>query len=160
MHLPDGPTLSRFDALWNPDDPTNTEVQFRRLLAQARADGDPSYLTELLTQIARAETLQQRFEDAHRTLDEAKSHLATPGGRAHVRYLLERGRAFNSANRPEEARPYFLQAWELACALGQDFFAVDAAHMMAIVEPAERQLDWIEQAMRTAEASTDSNARG
>lgn len=160
MHLPDGPTVSRFDALWNPDDPAGTEAQFRRLLAQARAGDDPSYLAELLTQVARAETLQQRFDDAHRTLDEAEPLLTTAGGRARVRYLLERGRAFNSANRREEARPYFLQAWELARALGQDFFAVDAAHMMAIVEPPERQLDWLEQAMRAAEASTDSNARG
>lgn len=160
MHIPEGSSLSDFDTFWNPGDPAGTEAQFRRFVDQARANEDPSRLAELLTQIARAETLQQRFDDAHRTLDEAEALLTVAGSRARIRYLLERGRAFNSANHKGEARAYFLQAWELARAVGQDFFAVDAAHMMAIVEPPERQLDWLEQAMRAAEASTDSNARG
>jgi tetratricopeptide (TPR) repeat protein len=160
MHTPNGPSLPSFDALWNYDDPAGTEAQFRQLLTPARASNDSSYLAELLTQIARTEALQQRFEDAHRTLDEVESLLATAGDRARVRYLLERGRAFNSSNRKPEARSLFLQAWELARGLGEDFYAVDAAHMMAIVEPPERQLDWIERAMDEAQASADPRAQG
>lgn len=162
MHASDGPGLPSppFDALWNYDDPAGTESRFRQLLPQARAVGDPSYLAELLTQIARSEGLQQRFEDAHRTLDEAESLLTTATDRARVRSLLERGRAFNSANRTAEARPLFLRAWELARELGEDFYAVDAAHMLAIVEPSDRQLDWFERAMRTAQASADPKAQG
>lgn len=160
MHQPDASDLSSFDTLWKYDDPSGTEAEFRRLLPRARAAGDASYLAELLTQIARTEGLQLRFEDAHRTLDEAEALLPATGDRARVRALLERGRVFNSAGRKAEARPLFLQAWELACALGEEFHAVDAAHMMAIVEPPEQQLEWLERAMKAARASTDPKARG
>lgn len=160
MYPTSEPRLPSFDDLWNYEDPAGTEAQFRRLLPQARASGDTSYLAELLTQIARTEGLQLRFEDAHRTLDEVEPLLAAAGGRARVRYLLERGRAFNSANRKPEALPLFLEAWELADELGEDFHAVDAAHMMAIVEPPERQLDWLERAIQAARASADPKAQG
>jgi len=160
MTPPDGASLPSFDALWNYDDPAGTETQFRRLLPQARTSGDTPYLAELLTQIARTEGLQQRFEDAHRTLDEVDPLLPVAGNQARVRYLLERGRAFNSARRRPEARPLFIQAWELACEIGADAYAVDAAHMIAIVEPPERQLEWLELAMQAAQASDDPEARG
>jgi tetratricopeptide (TPR) repeat protein len=160
LHAPDGDELSAFDALWNYDDLAGTEAQFRQLLPQARASGDPSHLAELLTQIARTEGLQQRFEDAHRTLDEVESLLETAGDRARVRYFLERGRAFNSAHRRVEARLLFLGAWELAKALGEDFYAVDAAHMMAIVEPADGSLEWNLRAIELAERSDSPAARG
>lgn len=160
MHVRDDASLPSFDALWNFDDPSGTEAAFRRLLPEARASGDASYVTELLSQIARTEGLQLRFEDAHRTLDEAESLLSAAGDRARVRYLLERGRVFNSANRKAEARPLFLEAWDLACACGEDFSAVDAAHMMAIVEPPDRQVEWVERAMNAAQGSADPRARG
>ena len=38
--------------------------------------------------------------------------------------------------------------------------SVDAAHMMAIVEPPERQLEWIERAINAAQESADPKARG
>ena len=58
-----------FDTLWNYDDPAATERQFRQLLPDAEHSNDKSYLAQLLTQIARAQGLQRRFEDAHQTLD-------------------------------------------------------------------------------------------
>jgi tetratricopeptide (TPR) repeat protein len=151
---------SSFDAIWKYDDPSGTEAQFRQLLPKAYSSGDLSYVAELLTQIARTEGLQRRFEEAHRTLDAAEALLLTAGDRAHVRYLLERGRVFNSAGHAAEARPLFLQAWELASTIGEEFYAVDAAHMMAIVEPSERQLEWLELAMNAAQESADPKARG
>jgi tetratricopeptide (TPR) repeat protein len=51
-----------------------------------------------------------------------------------------------------------LQAWELGVAHQQDFYAVDAAHMLAIVEPPEKQLEWAEKAMSVAEKSRDERA--
>jgi len=50
-----------------------------------------------------------------------------------VRYLLERGRTFNSAGEKDRARPLFVQAWEIAGAAGLEGLAVDAAHMVPIV---------------------------
>jgi tetratricopeptide (TPR) repeat protein len=153
------PELPNFDDLWDYDRPQETEARFRELLPAAEMSGDRSYHVELLTQIARAQGLQRKFEQAHRTLDRVEGLLSEDLVRARVRYLLERGRVFNSAREPERARPLFLQAFELASDRGEDFYAVDAAHMMAIVEPPERQLDWNLRALSLAERSADDRAR-
>jgi tetratricopeptide (TPR) repeat protein len=78
---------------------------------------------------------------------------------ARVRYLLERGRVHNSSNEPGKATPFFKEAWELGLAEGVDFYAVDAAHMMAIAEPPEKQLMWAEKAMDLAEKTEDERAK-
>ena len=146
-----------FDQLWDYDDPAASEQRFRDLLPQMQA-GTSTYL-ELLTQIARAQGLQRDFDAAHRTLDVVEAALADGGERVHIRYLLERGRAFNSAKQPEQAQPLFLAAWERARAAGEDFYAIDAAHMLAIVEPPEQSLAWNTQALELAERTPDQRAK-
>ena len=59
-----------------------------------------------------------------------------------LRYLLERGRTCNSSGDKAAARPLFVQAWELGRAGGEEDLAIDAAHMVAIVEGGEKALDW------------------
>jgi tetratricopeptide (TPR) repeat protein len=151
-----------FDRLWNFAKPEETEARFRSLLPEME-EGSGPYI-ELLTQIARTEGLQRRFDDAHATLDRALDLLGDSSGRPRVRYLLERGRAHRSAIHsvdPEKAREHFLGAWELARAIGEDGLAVDAAHMMAIAEPGdEAQMEWNLRALEVAESSTmhDANA--
>jgi tetratricopeptide (TPR) repeat protein len=156
--------LPSFDSLWDYARPEDTEKRFRDLLPAAQASGDVSYLAQLLTQIARTEGLQRRFEAAHRTLDAAEALLDDERQQARIRYLLERGRAFNSAKQPAQARALFLEAWQLAVAQREDFHAVDAAHMLAIVEPEDSrqdsQLEWNLRAIELAEASADARARG
>src|SRR5262249_36900215 len=60
---------------------------------------------------------------------------------------------------PETARPLFVDAWELALESGEEALAVDAAHMVAIVEPQERQMEWNLRALVLAESSNDPRAR-
>jgi tetratricopeptide (TPR) repeat protein len=132
-------TSTDFDSLWDYDKPAETEMKFRELLP---AIHNPSHHVQLLTQIARAEGLQRKFDAAHQTLDNAEKFLTPDLKRARIRYLLERGRAFNSSGQPDKAQPLFQQAYELAQAEREDFYAVDAAHMLAIVEPPEQQLAW------------------
>jgi tetratricopeptide (TPR) repeat protein len=158
-------TLPDFDALWNYDDPAETENRFRELLPVAEASGDVSYHAQLLTQIARTLGLQRQFDEAHQTLDAVEKMLTDSprhegegaGVRAleiaRVRYLLERGRALNSSKHPDEAKPLFVQAWELAQQVGDDGYAVDAAHMIAIVEEPEQMLAWNLKALDYAEKS-------
>ncbi len=149
-----------FDSLWDYDHPDKTEETFRALLPEARAGGDRNFLAQLLTQIARCEGLQRRFEEAHRTLDEVERMLPAASSQTRVRYLLERGRVFNSAGAPDRARPLFREAWETGRAAGEDAYAVDAAHMMAIVEPgADEQFGWNQRALDAALASADPKAR-
>src|SRR6185503_17574880 len=92
--------LPAFDKLWNYNDPVATEAKFRELLPAAEKSADLSHHAQLLTQIARTQGLQGRFDGAHATLDSVEKMLTDDLKLARVRYLLERGRAFNSAGQP------------------------------------------------------------
>jgi len=146
-----------FDSWWDYDHPDVTEGRFKALLPELPADS-PIRL-ELLTQIARAQGLQRRFDDAHRTLDAVEPQLPIEPARITARYLLERGRVFNSARQPDQARPLFERAWAVAGAADQDGLAVDAAHMLAIVSTGAAVLDWNLRALALAERSTQAAAR-
>ena len=108
-----------FDSLWDYSKPDETEKKFREMLAELAQD-DPSSL-ELLTQIARAQGLQRKFDEAHKTLDIVGKKLNHDASRAKVRYLLERGRAFDSSGNADQARPLFEQAEEMATRLSEGF---------------------------------------
>jgi tetratricopeptide (TPR) repeat protein len=151
--------LPDFDAQWNYDDLAQSEQRFRALLPLAEAHGETVYQAELLTQLARAEGLQHKFEAAHVTLDAVHSLLSESTQRVRVRYLLERGRVFNSSGKPESAEPLFTEAWGLARAYQEDELAVDAAHMLAIVARPDQQQDWNLRALDLAERSDQPGAR-
>lgn len=146
-----------FDSLWDYSDPHQTEVRFREILIQVPED-NLAYL-ELLTQIARAQGLQQKFDRAHQTLDQVERRLGKYSSRAKVRYLLERGRVFNSSGQPDEARPYFEQALDMGIELSEDSYAVDALHMLAIVAPPASAIDLNLRAIQLAESSPQPKAR-
>ncbi len=158
VSVPPAP-LPDFDAMWDYNDPAATEAGFRQVLPQAEASGDVSYHAQLLTQVARTQGLQMKFEAAHKTLDQAQAMLTEHLVVARIRYLLERGRVYNSAKDPEAAKPLFLEAWETGLNTGEDDYALDAAHMMAIIEPPEQQLVWAGKAMDLAEKTTDEHAK-
>jgi len=151
--------LPDFDKLWDYAHPEISEQRFRELLPRALDSLDLSYLAQLLTQIARAEGLQRKFEDAHKTLDRVDKALPKTDGRTLIRYLLERGRVHNSSGDVDDAKRLFLQAFDLAVKSKEDFYAVDAAHMVAIVESQENQLEWNLKALDLAENSLDERAR-
>jgi len=151
--------LSDFDSLWDYDHPDSTEQRFRGLLPAARESRDRDYLAQLLTQIARAQGLQMKFDDAARTLEEAESIVSDEMRVARIRILLERGRLLNSSKRREESKPLFRAAWDLARAAKADGFAVDAAHMLGIVEPGDSSISWDKIAVEYAEGSADPKAR-
>jgi tetratricopeptide (TPR) repeat protein len=148
-----------FDVLWDYDDPAATERRFRELLPRAEQGADRSWHAQLLTQIARALGLQREFAEAHATLDRAQALLAPDLSTARIRYLLERGRVFNSSGQPEQAAPLFQEAADLAQREQQDFYAVDALHMLAIVAPPAEQLEWNLRALALAEHSAQPRGR-
>ena len=158
MSVPPAP-LPDFDAMWDYNDPAATETNFREVLPQAETSGNMSYHAQLLSQIARTQGLQMKFEEAHKTLDQVKSMLTEDLAVARIRYLLERGRVYNSSKDPDAAKPLFFEAWEAGLKAKEDDYALDAAHMMAIVEPPEQQLVWAEKAMELAEKTTDEHAK-
>jgi len=149
-----------FDTLWNYGKPDETEQKFRELLGPKGADMEPGYHLELQTQIARTLGLQQKYAEAHQLLDDVESRMTQDQSVVKIRYLLERGRVYNSSGTKDLALPLFKGAWELGLQEKADFYAVDAAHMVAIAAPQDEKLAWNEKAMELAERSPDSRAQG
>ncbi len=110
--------LPEFDKLWDYAHPDISEQRFRELLPRALDSLDLSYLAQLLTQIARAEGLQRKFEDAHKTLDRVDKALPKTDGRTLIRYLLERGRVYSLTWRSSRRRTFtrwmLLTWWRLS----------------------------------------------
>jgi tetratricopeptide (TPR) repeat protein len=139
------------NSLWDFDDPTGSERRLRD--AAEIAEGTERLV--LLTQVARAFGLQERYDEAHALLDE----LAVNDGEIAVRVSLERGRLFRSAGDPDAARPHFEAAERSAAEAGLDVLLVDAIHMIAlVVEPADR-VATNERALEVATGSADPAAR-
>ena len=159
MNVPSPTGLPDFDALWDHDHPAETEARFRDLLPAAQASGDRSYHLQLLTQVARAQGLRRNFDGAHATLEYVREWTTDDLKTVRVRSLLERGRCLNSSGDVAGAKPHFAEAWEVARENRLDGYAVDAAHMMGIVESGEAALAWNERAVAHAKASADPAAR-
>ncbi len=153
-----GPQSHDWRALWNFNDPAASEARFRVVIAHLTGPEQTPQRAEVLTQIARAQGLQRRFEEAHRTLDEIEAIRDMPAF-VQVRLLLERGRVLNSSGKAGEARPLFEQAYDLAVHHGEDDLAVDAAHMVAIACEGDEAMEWNLRALSMAEASRCPRAR-
>jgi len=155
--------LYRIDRLWDAGNPVRSESLFRALLPEAEQSGDTSYRIELLTQVARAQDMQGRFEDAHATLDTCRALLSDTMAIPWVRYFLERGRVFSSSGTPDTAKTFFVQAWthgalDAHLRDGAVQLMADAAHMMALIEPPVERLAWVSLAFNMAEDFTNPEA--
>jgi tetratricopeptide (TPR) repeat protein len=138
----------RLRPLWDFDDLDASEERFRAQLAQETTDAGRA---EVLSQLARVDGLRGRYEECDVLLDEAEGL-----GGAEARVLLERGRRARSSGQPGAGQAQFEQAFELARASGEDVLAVDAAHMIAIVDDMER---WTARGVEIAGASDDPGVR-
>jgi tetratricopeptide (TPR) repeat protein len=145
------------DRAWDFDRPAASEARFRAELS-ALPSGSAAQL-ELLTQLARAQGLQRKFAAAQVTLDDVERALPGSPERVTVRYLLERGRVFNSSQQAARAVPLFRDALQRARAAGEDFLAIDAAHMLGIAAPAAERLQWNLEALAMTESTRDPRAR-
>ena len=145
------------DQAWDFDRPAESEARLRTELASLPPAA--AARLELLTQVARAQGLQRRFDAANSTLDGVEKALAGQPPRVGVRYLLERGRVFNSSNQSERAVPLFREALDRARAAGEDFLAIDAAHMLGIAAPAPERLRWNLEAVAMTERSEDARSK-
>ena len=71
---------------------------------------------------------------------------------------MTHGRTLNSSQQVDQAKPLFQLAWELANQQGEEFYAVDSAHMLGIAEHGDVSLQWNEMAIKLAEQSDDARA--
>jgi tetratricopeptide (TPR) repeat protein len=147
--------------LWDYADLPGSEARFNELLPRAEAH-DPVYALILRTQIARTYSLRGDFPVAHKILDGVAAGMTPEMALVRVRYLLERGRCFNSAGEKGTARPLFLEAYELGRTIGPraDYHTIDAAHMLGIAaESLAEQQKWNETGINLAEASAAPRAQ-
>lgn len=145
-------------SLWDFNDKAASETRFREALKTLSADD----ALEVETQIARTFSLRRDFDTAHRLLDDVEKRM-TPSSRPalRVRYLLERGRTFNSAKQFDTAKPLFQQAYDIAikepALIG---LAIDAAHMFGFSKDADEAFRWTEIGMKLALSSEHPDAVG
>ncbi len=115
--------------LWDFEDPTGSEARLRA--AAAAASGTASQV--LMTQVARALALQERYDEGHAVLDAVEAGPLQ--GETHARVALERGRLLRSAGEPERSRSHFEDAARAAEGAGLAGLHIDALHMLALLEP-------------------------
>lgn len=152
-------------ALWDYGKPEVSEQRFRAAAASASSDD----VLVLQTQIARTYGLRKDFARAREILAGIEPQLASASAQVQVRYHLELGRTYASPVHPpqtrtpealEKARAANMRALELAQAARLDSLAIDALHMMVMVDnaPAD-QLAWNMKALAYMEKSDQADAR-
>ena len=153
--------LPDIESLWDYDDPIGTEKKFKELCEEnskyiVRVD---QYL-ELKTQIARAQCLQLKFEEARESLDYVLWCLDEYSFVPSIRYYLELGRIhINSGYYRNYASDYFSMAYETATRFEEDdYFAVDAALMFAISKP-DKAMEWNMKALELCEKSKNPKTK-
>ena len=137
--------------LWDFDDPAASGERF----LDAAEEADEPARTVWLTQYVRALGLQEKYDEATKILD----RLASDEPQAATYLALERGRVLRSSGKPEEARPHFDRAAEIASAAGLEALHIDALHMVALVAPTDEQRGLHEAALAVARGATDQRAR-
>jgi tetratricopeptide (TPR) repeat protein len=135
---------------WDFDDPAASQARFVRAAA---TEPVTARRESLLTQLARAQGMQEAFDAGHATLD-ALGDPADLADEPAVRTLLERGRLHHLAGDVREAVPLYRAAHRRAAEAGLTGLAVDAAHMLAIALP-DQELQWARIGLTLAEGSAD-----
>ena len=143
----------RLRPLWDFEDLDGTSSRFREQLDQEEFD---SRRAEVLSQLARVESMREEFERCAELLDKAEL-LAGSDPVADIRLELERGRMFRSSGDLEAAFPLFKSAFDRACEAGELWFAGDAAHMCAIAF-SDRGLmeEWTQRGLDLGEREPDA----
>jgi tetratricopeptide (TPR) repeat protein len=153
------------NALWDYTDPALSESRFREALQQASAQDVPI----LQTQIARTFGLRRRFDEARTVLASIAPRIESESPEAQTRYFLELGRTHASPAHPPEAgtpanreiaRSHYMRAFQVASDAKLDALAIDALHMMPMVDTdAAQQLEWNQKALDFMERSSQPAAK-
>jgi tetratricopeptide (TPR) repeat protein len=141
----------RLRPLWDFDDLGATE---ERLREQFERESTAEGRAEVLTQLARVQSLQDEFDACEQLLREAES-LAGDSELVKLRVELERGRKLRSSGDGVAATSLFESAFERARAIGENYLAGDAAHMVAISTP-DKMVEWSERGIELAESEPDA----
>lgn len=150
------PQLDRFDELFTGN-PLDIEKNLSALLPEAYKRADKCVYLQILSQMALAQAMQQKFGVAHETLDEAERLLEPQYPLAKIRLLMERGRVYHQSDQFDQALSFFIQSYDCSKLSREfDFHTVNAAHMIAIVEKhVENKIEWNSRAIDWAQHAKD-----
>ncbi len=144
---------------WNIDEARSEELRLLDLLYDLGST-KPAFAAEVATQVARAQAVQGRLVDANDTLSSNERRLrALSAPTPRVRQLLERGRVKARERNVDTARLLVAQAYNAAREAGDVFLQIDAAQVLAVVEPPKQRDAWLAKAVELAQASTDAAIR-
>ncbi|KAF7376535.1 hypothetical protein MSAN_00069600 [Mycena sanguinolenta] len=149
-----------FHSIWQEQD-IPTELFEARLRDSSLSASERA---EALTQLARCQGLSSQFDAAHATLDSIPAEDRPTGSTVQARWLLEKGRVLRSSGKGQdpETKACFLAAYNEA---KEDYFKVDAAHMLAIIDPTGGPANaapgetWSSVGVKLAQASTNPNTQ-
>lgn len=161
-----GPSMAlELNALWDYGNPALSEQRF----AAAMADATSDERLILQTQVARTHGIRRDFAKAREVLATVEPALPQASAEVRVRYWLELGRTWMSTVHSKEqrtpqalqtARDAFMRAHALAVDARLDGLAIDALHMMVVVDDApEEQLAWNRKALALMEQSDQPDAK-
>ncbi len=147
--------LENFDDLFigNPED---IEKNLTVLLPEAFALPNKSIYLQILSQIALAQAMQKKFQEAHLLLNKTESMFLPNYKLAEIRILLERGRVYHQENMARKALQFFKKSYKLSKQYSFDFHTIDAAHMIAIVlKDPTKKIQWNNLAINFAKTTND-----
>lgn len=113
--------------------------------------GDSSVLTEAVAMIGRTYLITGKLAECDLLLKRAKRTADPDSPLGWSRYLGVRGRFEWQENRLEDARQTFNEMYDYCLTKGLHERAIDATHMMAIVEDLEGQVRWGLKGIKAAE---------
>lgn len=147
-------TLENFDDLI-VGDPFHIETTLTALLPNALLLENQSIHVQILTQIALAQAMQNKFSQAHDTIDFAASLASDQDFIGRARVIVERGRIFWLWGNLEAALSLFYESFELSQKELLIDHACNAAHLIALVTPnVEDKIYWNQQAIDFAKCSS------
>ncbi|OFZ19410.1 MAG: hypothetical protein A2X94_13800 [Bdellovibrionales bacterium GWB1_55_8] len=141
------------------DHPEEAEIRLRQLLEESSGGGSLDAQAGILAQLARVQGALGKFSEARGTLQKLDELAREESQTAKILALIETGRLFVLEKTPSQARPLFMEAWNLAGQSGDVSCAIDAAQMLAAIEPQKLQKDWTLKALRLAENSPEPIAK-
>lgn len=147
---------SELDSLWDFNDLEVSAERFRT--AADDPDLSPVIKAELLTQVARALGGMGEREQALVVLDRAHAALTEPSDVVDARIALERARVNIAGKRNAEAVAELLTAVRKASAAGSAFIALDALHMLALVDEGHEE-EWAHEGIEALDSVTDPRTR-
>ncbi|MCG7588380.1 hypothetical protein [Photobacterium sp. OFAV2-7] len=146
-----------FMALWDYANPGRTENTFRALLNLAANSQDKTYMSELLSQIARTYVMRGKHEEAEFYLGQSYLYLSDSEPRAEANYLREKARLLIEQGRQQEAVAHLTSSWKIARESRYDRLAIEIALDLHELQP-DGAYNWQSRAKQLAEKTRDAKA--